>query len=144
MPATSITRSAVSNSLLKNASVEDSAVDDFALTPAERALFGALSMIWWRVPLSLDSAAWLMVAGVFGGFGQIAMTFSYRFAEPSLLAPFDYTSMVWAVAFGLVIFGEIPALLVLIGAAVVTAAGAFIAWREHRLGRELASRVEAI
>src|SRR6185295_6162842 len=108
------------------------------------ALFGALSMIWWRVPLSWSSAGWLIMAGVFGGFGQIAMTFSYRYAEPSLLAPFDYTSMIWAVCFGLAIFGEIPALLVLVGAAIVTAAGAFIAWREHRLGRELASRVEAV
>jgi drug/metabolite transporter (DMT)-like permease len=72
------------------------------------------------------------------------MTFGYRFAEPSLLAPFDYTSMIWAVTFGLLIFGEIPALLVLVGAAIVTAAGAFIAFREHRIGRELASRVEAV
>ena len=105
---------------------------------------GALSLIWWRVPLSWEAAAWLAAAGVAGGFGQIAMTFSYRYAEPSLLAPFDYTAMIWAVAFGFLIFGEVPALLVLIGATVVTAAGVFIAWREHRIGRELASRVEAV
>lgn len=108
------------------------------------AAVGALSMLWWRVPLSWGSAAWLIMAGVFGGFGQIAMTFSYRFAEPSLLAPFDYTSMIWAVSFGFAIFGEIPALMVLVGAAIVTAAGAFIAFREHRLGRELASKIEAV
>ena len=48
------------------------------------------------------------------------------------------------VAFGFLIFGEVPAVLVIGGAAVVTAAGVFIAWREHRLGRELASRVEAV
>ena len=108
------------------------------------AVVGALTMIWWRVPLTWANATWLVLAGVFGGFGQIAMTFSYRYAEPSLLAPFDYTSMIWAVAFGLLIFGEVPALLVLIGAAVVTAAGVFIAFREHRLGRELSSRVESV
>ncbi|MEJ0041101.1 MAG: DMT family transporter [Rhizomicrobium sp.] len=105
---------------------------------------GAVSLIWWRAPLSWGAAAWLAAAGVAGGFGQIGMTFSYRYAEPSLLAPFDYSAMIWAVAFGLAIFGEVPALLVLIGAAVVTAAGVFIAWREHRIGRELASRVEAV
>ena len=108
------------------------------------AVVGALTLIWWRVALSWEAAAWLIAAGVAGGFGQIAMTFSYRYAEPSLLAPFDYTAMIWAVAFGFLIFGEIPALLVLIGATVVTAAGVFIAWREHRIGRELASRVEAV
>jgi len=52
--------------------------------------------------------------------------------------------MIWAVTFGFLVFGEVPAALVLIGAAVVTSAGVFIAFREHRLGRELASRVEAV
>jgi drug/metabolite transporter (DMT)-like permease len=101
-------------------------------------------MLWWRTPLTLSSAAWLIMTGIFGGFGQIAMTFSYRYAEPSLLAPFDYTSMLWAVSFGFLIFGEVPALMVLVGAAIVTAAGVFIAFREHRLGRELASKIEAV
>ncbi len=108
------------------------------------AAAGAVSMIWWRAPLSWSAAGWLAAAGIAGGFGQIGMTFSYRYAEPSLLAPFDYTAMIWAVTFGFLIFGEVPALLVLLGAAVVTGAGVFIAWREHRLGRALASRVEAL
>jgi drug/metabolite transporter (DMT)-like permease len=108
------------------------------------AVVGALTMIWWRVPLSLTNALWLAMAGISGGFGQIAMTFSYRYAEPSLLAPFDYTSMIWAVSFGFFVFGEVPTAAVLGGAAVVTAAGAFIAYREHRLGRELSSRVESV
>lgn len=108
------------------------------------AAVGALTMIWWRAPLTPSSATWLIVAGLFGGVGQLTMTFSYRYAEPSLLAPFDYTSMLWAVAFGFMIFGEVPATLVLMGASIVTAAGVFIAFREHRLGRELSSRVESV
>src|SRR6185437_687831 len=108
------------------------------------AVVGALTLIWWRVPLSLNNALWLIMAGIFGGIGQIAMTFGYRYAEPSLLAPFDYTSMIWAVSFGFFVFGEVPTAAVLGGAAIVTAAGAFIAFREHRLGRELSSRVESV
>jgi drug/metabolite transporter (DMT)-like permease len=108
------------------------------------AVLGALTMIWWRVPLSPGAAVALILGGIFGGFGQIMMTFSYRYAEPSLLAPFDYVSMIWAVLFGFLVFSEIPATLVLVGAGVVTAAGVYIAVREHRLGRELASRVEAV
>ncbi|MEI9992637.1 MAG: DMT family transporter [Rhizomicrobium sp.] len=108
------------------------------------AALGAVTMIWWRVPLTLWMATWLILGGICGGFGQIMMTFGYRYAEPSLLAPFDYTAMIWAVAFGYLVFAEVPATLVLAGAAVVTAAGAYIAVREHRLGRELASRVEAV
>jgi drug/metabolite transporter (DMT)-like permease len=108
------------------------------------AALGALTMIWWRVPLGPFAIGALVLGGISGGLGQIAMTFSYRYAEPSLLAPFDYLSMIWAVVLGYLVFSEVPAMLVLAGAAVVTAAGVFIAVREHRLGRELASRVEAL
>jgi drug/metabolite transporter (DMT)-like permease len=108
------------------------------------AVLGALTMLWWSAPLSGAQAGWLVASGITGGIAQIAMTFSYRYAEPSLLAPFDYIAMIWAVSFGFLVFGEVPALAVLGGAAVVTAAGVFIAVREHRLGRELASRVEAV
>jgi drug/metabolite transporter (DMT)-like permease len=61
------------------------------------------------------------------------MTFSYRYAEPSLLAPFDYVAMVWAVVLGYFVLGEVPQPLVLLGAAVVVVAGLFIIWRERRL-----------
>jgi drug/metabolite transporter (DMT)-like permease len=108
------------------------------------AALGALTMIWWRVPLGLYATIALILGGISGGFGQLMMTFSYRYAEPSLLAPFDYTAMIWAVLFGYLVFAEVPATMVLAGAAVVTAAGVFIALREHRIGRELASRVEAL
>lgn len=108
------------------------------------SVVGALTMLWWRVPLSWAQVACLVAAGVTGGFGQIAMTFSYRYAEPSLLAPFDYIAMIWAVTFGYFIFAEVPDVMVLVGAAIVTASGVFIAVREHRIGRELASRVEAV
>ena len=108
------------------------------------ALVGALTLLFWRAPLSWEQAAWLIGAGLTGGIAQIMMTFCYRYAEPSLLAPFDYIAMIWAVSFGFFIFSEVPAVMVLVGAAVVTAAGVFIAIREHRIGRELASRVEAV
>jgi drug/metabolite transporter (DMT)-like permease len=94
---------------------------------------GLVSLIWWRVPLTLEQTAWLILCGLLGGVGQICMTFSYRYAEPSLLAPFDYVAMVWAVALGWFIFAEIPEPMVMIGAAVVIAAGLFIAWRERHI-----------
>ena len=97
------------------------------------ALAGALTMIWWRAPLSADMAAWLVLAGLLGGIGQICMTYSYRYAEPSLLAPFDYVAMVWAASFGFAVFGEVPERLVLVGAGIVVVSGLFIVWRERKL-----------
>ena len=101
---------------------------------------GAITMIWHRVPLSAEVAAILVLCGVLGGVGQLCMTFSYRYAEPSLLAPFDYTAMIWAVALGFVIFAEVPRPVVMVGAAIVIAAGLFIVWREHQLRRVTVER----
>ncbi len=104
------------------------------------ALIGAATMIWWRAPLTSTMTAWLVLSGLIGGIGQIAMTYSYRYAEPSLLAPFDYAAMIWAIALGYFVFGEVPERAALVGALIVTVAGLFIAWREHRLeNREVAA-----
>jgi drug/metabolite transporter (DMT)-like permease len=99
------------------------------------AIAGAATMIWWRVPLTPKMTTWLIIAGLLGGVGQVCMTYSYRYAEPSLLAPFDYTAMVWATLFGFLFFAEVPKRLVLAGAMVVVVSGLFIAWRERRLHR---------
>lgn len=76
----------------------------------------------------------LITAGVFGGIAQILLTESYRNADASTLAPFDYTSMIYGLLIGYFIFAEVPATMVLIGAAIVIAAGLFILYREHHLG----------
>lgn len=101
------------------------------------AIIGAIVMAFEHPMFDLRTMAWLTVSGLIGGIGQIALTYCYRYAELSLLAPFDYALMLWAVALGLFVFGEIPEPMVLGGAGVVIAAGLFIAWREHRLHVEL-------
>ena len=54
------------------------------------------------------------------------------------MAPFDYASMLLAVAIGYLVFAEVPAAATLGGAAIVIAAGILIIWRERRLGLERA------
>ena len=101
------------------------------------ALVGAIAMIWDHVPMTAPMVFWLVMTGILGGIGQLLMTYSYHYGEPSLLAPFDYISMIWAMILGWFVFGEMPAAMVLAGAGVVIASGIFIAWREHRLNVEL-------
>jgi len=92
-------------------------------------------VLGWRAPGAADLA--IMVGmGVMGGMGQILVTESYQHAETSLVAPFDYTSMIWAVIIGWFLFGDWPATNIFIGAGIVIAAGIFVIWREHRLGLE--------
>ena len=75
-----------------------------------------------------------------GGLAHILLTESYRFASASLLAPFDYTAMLWAFLLGYFFFDELPTIFVFIGAAIVAAAGLFVIWRERRLGLRDARR----
>jgi len=97
------------------------------------ALSGAVTLLWSFTPLNAAQVALLVLCGLLGGIGQVCMTYSYRFAEPSLLAPFDYSAMIWATALGFFVFAEVPERMVLAGAAVVTASGLYIVWREHKL-----------
>jgi drug/metabolite transporter (DMT)-like permease len=61
-------------------------------------------------------------------------TDSYRYAPASFLAPFDYMSMLWAFLLGYWVFGEVPTIYVIGGAAIVAAAGIFVILRERHLG----------
>ena len=95
---------------------------------------GTLPFGW--VPLDTTSLLLLGCAGLLGGVAQIMLTQSYRFAEVSTIAPFEYTSIIMGIAIGFLVFGDIPQWSMLIGTAIVAAAGIFIIVREHRLGIE--------
>jgi drug/metabolite transporter (DMT)-like permease len=89
----------------------------------------------WVMPTAFDLAL-LVGVGLLGGIGQGLMTSAYRFADASVIAPFDYASMLLAIIIGYVIFAEVPTLTTLAGAALIVVAGVLIIWRESRLGME--------
>ncbi len=103
-----------------------------------------LTVPWgWVVP-SPAVTAMLIAAGLLGGFGQILLTSSYRYADASLIAPFDYASMLLALGIGYAIFGEIPTGAMLLGAAIIVVAGVLIILRERQLGLERARQRRAM
>jgi len=87
----------------------------------------------WVVP-DVREMAFLICAGLLGGIGQLCLTMAYRNGPAGLVAPFDYSSMLWALLIGFFIFGEVPTPTMLSGAALVIAAGVLIIWRERQLG----------
>jgi drug/metabolite transporter (DMT)-like permease len=101
----------------------------FSATTAACAAFTALG--GWPWP---DARQWtfIVLAGVFGVFGQLSMTWSYRFAEASTIAPLDYASLLMAVGYGYFLFDEVPQASTWAGAPLVIAAGLVILWREYR------------
>ena len=76
----------------------------------------------------------LITAGLIGGVAQIMVTSSYRFGGASMLAPFDYASMIFASIIGYVAFNEVPTGPIILGASLVIAGGVLIIWRERQLG----------
>lgn len=73
-------------------------------------------------PQPRDLAA-LIGAGLMGGCAQIFVTASYRYADASLLAAYDYFALVWAVLASVIFFGQWPSTLVLFGAAAISGSG---------------------
>lgn len=100
------------------------------------ALLSLVSLPWGWVMPDAVTAAMLVTAGLFGGLGQVLLTASYRHADASVIAPFEYASMLLALAVGYAVFGEVPTLVVIAGASLVVFAGILIIWRERQLGLE--------
>lgn len=111
----------------------------------------ALTTVFWfavmsAVPLALvmpwfaqahDAQTWLMLLamGIVGGMGRVALTYSLQFAPVSVVAPVDYTSLIWSMLLGATIFGALPTPWTWAGAPLIIASGLYIVWREHRLRR---------
>jgi len=91
--------------------------------------FGWLHLDW-------PSALFLIAAGFCGGVAQILLTESYRHADVSTIAPFEYSSILLGGIVAYFVFGDIPSSTMLFGTVIVIAAGIFIIYREHQLGIE--------
>ena len=84
----------------------------------------------WPMPTP-EQWLFILLAAVFGVFGQLLMTMSYRYAEASTIAPLDYTNLLLATALGFYFFDEVPHWSMWVGAPLVIGAGLIILWREY-------------
>ncbi|MBO6603303.1 MULTISPECIES: DMT family transporter [Paracoccaceae] len=113
----------------------------FSVTASTLSL---LTLPWGWVTPGPAEITKLVLAGLFGGLGQILLTSSYRNADASLIAPFEYTSMLLALGVGYLIFDEVPTWPMMGGAAIIVLAGILIIWRERQLGMERARQRKAM
>ena len=97
---------------------------------------GLLSLPNW-VPIRDEHWPWLALLGVLGALGQHSITEAFRNAPASVIAPFEYTAMLWAVSIDWVFWGTWPANRIWLGAALVIACGLYLIWRERQQNREV-------
>ncbi len=87
---------------------------------------------------SIDFNTLLMVAAVafFGVIAQFCLTKAYAIASPSIIAPFEYTALLWAATMGYMLWGDVPDIYATIGALLIIASGLYIIHRETILNRQ--------
>ncbi len=83
-------------------------------------------------PPSLLHLAMMALVGVFSVIAQHLIILAYRAAPAGVVAPSQYSQIIWATLFGMIFFGERPDGWVAVGASIIIASGVFVVWRESR------------
>jgi drug/metabolite transporter (DMT)-like permease len=115
------------------------ATPDFVLASSQFAgtfVLGALmSPIGWVTP-DFASLGLFAAAGLISVAALLCSNRSLKLAPASVVVPYQYTMIVWAVMFGYVVFGDAPSWQTIVGASIIIGAGFYIFLRERTLGRE--------
>lgn len=109
----------------------DDPLTSLLYTAAAGAVVTSMLVPWfWQWPIAVD---WLLLVGtgVAGGFGHLFLIRAFRSAPASAIAPFSYSSLIWAAVFGFVIWGDWPDLWTWAGAALIIGSGLYIFQRER-------------
>ena len=88
----------------------------------------------WVMP-TWEQVGLMMLSGVMVMIAQLIAVHACSLAPPQVLAPFDYTAMIWAVLLGFLVWGDVPTPTIWVGAAILIGSGIYIVWRETRLAR---------
>ena len=92
---------------------------------------GALAAPGW-VPLHADHWPWIVAIGLTGWAGQHLITDAFRLAPASLVAPYEYTALVWAVGIDWIVWQVLPGARMIIGSTIVVGAGLYLLHRERQ------------
>lgn len=128
-----------SNILVRQIMAYETTGNQMLFTNASFAVITAVAMPWlWSPP---DALGWsLMIGlGLLSGVGQYLLFEGFRLAPASAIAPCEYTSLVWAFLLGYVIWNDVPAATVFLGAGLIVLGSLVLVLTEHRRGRALAA-----
>jgi drug/metabolite transporter (DMT)-like permease len=113
--------------------------------------FSVLSIVplgaWFAFTTTAHSSGtwgFLILVGLAGGVGQIAMTKSLAMAPVAVTLPMDYSGLIWATLYGYLLFAVLPTPMTWVGAPMIIGSGLYIVWREHRIERANTERAAAV
>jgi len=97
----------------------------------------AVPAVW--TPIAIGDWPLFASLGVFGCLGHFTLIKAFQSAPATVVAPFSYASLIWAIIFGYFVFGDLPDLWTLVGAAIIAAGGLYILHREQTRKAEKAT-----
>ncbi|HDS0924087.1 DMT family transporter [Stenotrophomonas bentonitica] len=128
LAATAYAVAAITVSMLTRTDTPQSMVVWFLVILALGA--GLLAIPDWQ-PLQLGHAALIAGMGLAGAGGQVALTRAFQLGEASLIAPLEYTGLVWVIGWDLAFWGVLPDRFTWLGAAIIVASGLYLLHRER-------------
>lgn len=102
------------------------------------SVVAGVTLPFWYVMPSLEDFCLLTLMGIGGGIGQYFIAMGFARAPTAIAAPMIYTSMVWSLLFGYAFWGEIPALISIVGISLIIIGGLYIGYLESRGKRAIA------
>jgi drug/metabolite transporter (DMT)-like permease len=96
---------------------------------AGQCVIGMISLPFVWEPV--DARHWPLIAGlaVLNLLGQLGLVRAFALAPPSVIAPFEYSALLWAAALGFLVFGDVPSTRIWVGAAIIIGAGLYVMFR---------------
>jgi len=101
-------------------------------------VFGVAAAPFTWVALDMRDAGLLALLGATALFAHVCVNRSLKLAPASVVVPYQYSTIFWAIILGFIFFGDIPRPAVLVGAAIIIAAGVYIFLHERKVAKELA------
>ena len=95
-------------------------------------LLAPWALAGWQAPEGWKAWLAICVCGLCGGLGHFMVAQAHRYASAATLGPFLYQQILYMTLWGWLLFGQIPGLLVVIGAAIVVASGLYLLWLEMK------------
>ncbi len=117
--------------MLRKIALKERTLIQLVLNNSFFLVIAGLPMLYFWVTPTMGEIALIVIVGALGGGAQYMLFEGMKRAPASIIAPFEYTSLVWSFAFGFLIWGDVPRREVFFGAALIVLAGIIIIGNEH-------------